>query len=114
VLTTEEIVGVQIAVREVTVDESITGYILDIVERSRRLESLEIGVSPRGALSLSRAAQARALLEGRDYCLPDDVKRLAVPVLAHRVIRRAALTASGGQDEREIIHEIVDQTPVPV
>jgi MoxR-like ATPase len=114
VLTTEEICGVQSAVREVTVDESITGYILDLVERSRRQESLEIGVSPRGGLSLSRAAQARALLEGRDYCLPDDVKRLAVPVLAHRVIRRAALTASGGQDEREIIQEIVDQTPVPV
>jgi MoxR-like ATPase len=64
-------------------------------------------------LGLSRAAQALALVDGRDYCLPDDVKRLAVPVLAHRVIRHAALMAAGGQDERAIIREIIEQTAVP-
>jgi MoxR-like ATPase len=114
VVGSEEVVGIQAAVREVRVDGDVTNYILDIVERTRGTEALEIGVSPRGGLSLSRAAQALALIEGRDYCLPDDVKRLAISVLAHRVIRRAALMAAGGRDEREIIREILDETPVPV
>ena len=114
VLTAAHVVELQAAVRAVRVAEAVTDYVLDIVERSREAEALEIGVSPRGGISLSRAAQALALIEGRDYCLPDDVKRLAVPVLAHRVIRRAALVAAGGQTERDIIREILDQTPVPV
>ena len=114
VLGADDVVAIQTAVRHVRVGDDVTDYILDIVERTRGRESLEIGVSPRGGLSLSRAAQALALVEGRDYCMPDDVKRLAVPVLAHRVIRRAALMATGGQDEREIIREILDETPVPV
>ena len=114
VLGADDVVAVQAAVRGVRVGDEVTDYLLDIVERTRRRDQLEIGVSPRGGLSLSRAAQALALIEGRDYCLPDDVKRLAVSVLAHRVIRRAALMAAGGQDEREIIRDILDETPVPV
>ena len=113
VLNAEEVVGIQAAVREVRVQDLITEYILDIVAATRQTDQLEIGVSPRGALGLSRAAQALALVHGRDYCLPDDVKRLAVPVLAHRVIRRAALMAAGGQDERAIIREILERTAVP-
>ncbi len=114
VLTGAEAVAIQAAVREVHVADAVTDYILDLVERSRQTEKLEIGVSPRGGLMLSRAAQALALIDGRDYCLPDDIKRLAVSVFAHRVIRRVALATAGGHDEREIIREIVDQTPVPV
>ena len=114
VLAGDEIVRIQAAVREVRVDPAITEYVLEIVARSRRAEKLDIGVSPRGGLALSRAAQALALVERRDYCLPDDVKRLAIPVLAHRVIRRAAHLAAGSSDERAIIREILDQTPVPV
>ena len=114
VLEGRDVLAVQAAVREVRVDDSITDYILDIVGRSRSDDDLEIGVSPRGGLSLSRAAQALALVEGRDYCLPDDVKRLAVPVLAHRVVRRASVAARGGRDERRIIRDIVDHTTVPV
>jgi len=114
VLTGDEVVGIQTAVREVRTDPALTDYVLDIVGRTRRTEALEIGVSPRGGLALARAAQALALVEGRDYCLPDDVKRLAVPVLAHRVIRRAAMVAAGGLDERAIIRQIVAETPVPV
>jgi len=113
VLDGDDVLAIQAAVREVRVEGDVTDYILDIVERTRRTDKLEIGVSPRGGLSLSRAAQAMALIEGRDYCLPDDVKRLAVPVLAHRVIRRAAV-AAGGQHEREIIRDILDETPIPV
>ena len=114
VLDSDEVVAVQAAVREVRVDEAISDYVLDIVSRTRAAEALEIGVSPRGGLALSRAAQALAFLDGRDYVLPDNVKDLAVPVLAHRVIRRASLAAGRSQSERAIIREIVASTPVPV
>lgn len=114
VLDGDDVVAIQEAVREVRVDDAIADYVLDIVARTRQSADLEIGVSPRGGLSLVRAAQALALIEGRDYVLPDDVKRLAVPVLAHRVIRRATSAAGRGKHEREIIHQIVSTTPVPV
>jgi len=114
VLTGDEVVAIQSSAREVRIEASITEYVLEIVSRTRQTDRLEIGVSPRGGLFLARAAQALALVEGRDYCLPDDVKRLAVPVLAHRVIRRAAMVAAGGQDERAIIRQILSETPVPV
>ena len=114
VLSAQEVVAIQAAVRHITMADAITDYILDLVARTRDTDKLEIGVSPRGGLCLSRAAQALALIDGRDFCLPDDVKSLAVSAFAHRTIRRAALAAAGGQDEREIIREIVDATPVPV
>ncbi|HPD13872.1 MAG TPA: MoxR family ATPase [Planctomycetota bacterium] len=114
VLDGPDVVALQAAVREVRVDDSISDYILEMVARSRQAPELEIGVSPRGGLALSRAAQALALLDGRGYVSPDDVKRLAVPVLAHRVIRRAALSAGKGATERQIIRQIVQATPVPV
>jgi len=113
VLDSGEVVAIQAAVRAVRVSDDVTDYVLEIVSRTREAPELEIGVSPRGGLALSRAAQALALLEGRDYVAPDDVKRLAVPVLAHRVIRRAG-AAGRGRDERAIIREIVASTPVPV
>ena len=70
----------------VRVDESLLDYVMSIVQATRRSEFLVIGASPRGSLALRRAAQALAYFEGRDYCIPDDIKRLALPVLAHRVI----------------------------
>ncbi len=114
VLDGDEVVAIQDAVRAVRVDDSVADYVLEIVSRTRGAAELEIGVSPRGGLSLSRAAQALALLEGRDYVLPDDVKRLAVAVLAHRVIRRPGLALGKGKGERDIVREIVNATPVPV
>lgn len=114
VLEGQEVLDIQEAVRGVRVDDSIAEYVLELVSRTRQCPELEIGVSPRGGLALSRAAQALALILGRDYVEPDDVKGLAVPVLAHRVIRRAALAAGRARHEREIIRQIVDTTPVPV
>ncbi len=114
VLDGDDVVDIQESVRQIRVDDSISDYVLEIVSRTRSSEELEIGVSPRGGLSLSRAAQALALIEGRNYVLPDDVKRLAVPILAHRVIRRASLGSARSRSEREIIAEIVGSAPVPV
>ena len=96
VLDCQQVAALQTAVRQVEVEDSINEYLLDIVQATRRCDELHVGVSTRGALALYRAAQAAALVAGRQYVVPDDVKRLAVPVLAHRVIpkglsaRRAA------------------------
>ncbi len=108
--------ALQDQVDQVRVDDLVLEYIMCLVEESRRTPQLELGVSTRGALALQRAARARAMLEQRTYVLPDDVKALAVPVLAHRV--HAAGTAEGllrANDEAEqIIAQIVEQVPVPV
>ena len=75
-----DVLAMQDAVSHIKVEESLLDYALEIVERTRQTEQLSLGVSPRGAVMLHRAAQARAFLEGRDFCLPDDFKRLIVPV----------------------------------
>jgi MoxR-like ATPase len=113
VLTSEEISQLQEAVRRVKVEESISGYLLDIVHATRNSEDLHVGVSIRGALALYRASQAAALVGGRDYVVPDDVKELAVPVLAHRVITKGYL--HGGQREaiEALIERLVNEVAVP-
>jgi MoxR-like ATPase len=113
VLTCEQIVSLQGDVRGVKVEDSINHYLLDIVEATRRCDDLHVGVSPRGALALYRAAQASALVAGREYVVPDDVKSLAVPVLAHRVISKGYL--HGGQREavEALIQRLVDEVHVP-
>jgi len=116
VLSAENVAQLQAQVGQVAVDEALVDYVLAIVEQTRRHELLALGVSPRGSQSLYRAAQALALVEGRDYALPDDVKRLTVPVFAHRVVvnTRAALTARGADLSDRILEEILTQTPVPL
>jgi MoxR-like ATPase len=113
VLTCEQIVMLQGDVRHVEVEDSINHYVLNIVEATRRCEDLHVGASPRGALALYRAAQASALVAGRNYVVPDDVKSLALPVLAHRVISKGYL--HGGQREavEALIQRLVDEVTVP-
>ncbi|MCS7182878.1 MAG: MoxR family ATPase [Thermoanaerobaculum sp.] len=115
VLEAGEVVELQTAVRRVRVADSLLRFVLELVQRTRHHPSLALGVSTRGALSLQRAAQALALLEGRDYVIPDDVVRVAVPVMAHRVILAGAngSGASQSEAERAVIQEIVATTPVP-
>jgi len=112
-LSCEQIVALQEAVRQVAVEDSINGYLLDIVQATRRCDELHVGTSIRGSLALYRAAQAAALVAGRQYVVPDDVKRLAVPVLSHRVITKSYL--HGGQREavEALIERLVDEVPVP-
>lgn len=112
-LTTGQVAQLQQAVRQVKVDEAINGYLLDIVHATRQNEDLHVGTSIRGTLALYRASQALALIEGRCYVIPDDVKRLAVPVLAHRVITKGYL--HGGQREaiEALIARLVDEISVP-
>jgi MoxR-like ATPase len=111
-----DVTAMQETVSRVRVDDSLLDYALDIIERTRQTEQLSLGVSPRGAVMLHRAAQARAFFEGRDYCLPDDFKRLIVPVFAHRVVvsSRYVSTQKKSEQAESILGEIVDTTRVPL
>ncbi len=111
-----EVLAMQESVKEVRVDDSLLDYALEIVERTRNSEQLNLGVSPRGVVMLHRAAQARALLEGRDYCLPDDYKRLILPVFAHRVVvsSRYVSTRKKSAQAEAILEEILETTRVPL
>ena len=116
VLTAAEVVRLQEQVLEVRVDEALVDYMLAIVERTRRHEQLSLGVSPRGAQALYRASQALALLERRSYVLPDDIKRLVIPVFAHRIIinTRALAGQRMPQQAERILQEILTQVEVPL
>lgn len=113
VLSSEQLAGIQKEVRDVTVDDSISDYILDITSATREHDELTLGVSTRGMLTMYRAVQSLALLEGRNYAIPDDVKRLAIPVLAHRVICGGVIREGQRQRARKVIQQILDTTPVP-
>ncbi len=111
-----EVLAMQDSVAQIKVDSSLHDYALDIVNRTRTSELLALGVSPRGTLMLQRAAQARAFLDGRDYCLPDDFKQLAVPVFSHRVVassRHASLQKKSETTE-SVLRDIVESVPVPL
>jgi MoxR-like ATPase len=111
-----DVLAMQEAVKQVKVDDSLLDYALEIVERTRTSEQLSLGVSPRGAVMLHRAAQARAFLEGRDFCLPDDFKQLILPVFAHRVVvsSRYVSTQRKSAQADAILDEILDTTRVPL
>ena len=113
VIECEQVVALQEAVRAVAVEASVSDYLLDIVERSRQTDELRVGVSTRGALSLYRASQALALIEGRTFVVPDDVKRLAPLVLSHRVILKGFLRTGQRDAAETVIRRLVEQTAVP-
>ena len=116
VLSGDDLVTLQDAVARVTVDDALVDYMLAIVERTRTHESLAMGVSPRGAQALFRATQALAAVEGRDYATPDDVKRLALPVFAHRVVvnSRVALAPRSTEAAERVLNEILTLVDVPL
>ena len=102
--------------QRVAVEDALVDYMLAIVEKTRNHESLALGVSPRGSQALYRAVQALAMLEGRDYAIPDDVKRLAVPLFAHRVVinTRTTLVPRRADVGERVIEEILSQVEVPL
>ena len=100
-------------IKQIRVDPSIEQYIVEIVQATREHNNVELGVSPRGTLALYRASQARAAVAGRAYVIPDDVKRLAQPVLAHRMIANS-MSSMHGHALEQIVDEVVHSVPVPV
>lgn len=112
VVTTDDLRDAQTAVKDVYVDELVYSYIVDIVRATREHADVYLGSSPRGSLGLFRASQALAAVNGNDYVLPDDVKRLAEPVLSHRMIVSPAARIRN-VDTRGIVEEILGSVPVP-
>jgi MoxR-like ATPase len=116
VLSAEDLLDLQHCASKIGVDEMLVDYMLAIVEKTRTHESLALGVSPRGAQALYRATQALAMLEGRDYVIPDDVKRLVIPVFAHRIAinARASLAQRSSELSERILQEILTLVEVPL
>jgi MoxR-like ATPase len=112
VVSQSELVELQASVQQVRVAEKLTDYLLAIAETTRRGGEFLLGVSTRGAQSLYRAVQALALAEGRNYAVPDDVQRLAVPVLAHRVVLKRG--AGDLESTRKAVERVIASTPVPL
>jgi MoxR-like ATPase len=113
VLDALQLKELQAEVRDVRVDDAINDYLLEIVSRTRRNEDLALGVSTRGAITLYRAVQGLAFTEGRNYAVTDDVKRLVVPVLAHRTICRGPMRFAQRARAQSILEQILQKTPVP-
>jgi MoxR-like ATPase len=113
VLDAADVVELQEAAELVHADDSVVDYVLAIVSATRRSRLLALGVSPRGSLALLRAARAHALADARDFLVPDDVKRLAVPALAHRVLLAGPAQDGSGAGAEAVIRAIVQDVPVP-
>ena len=116
VIRAPELLDLQEQSRKVKVDDALLDYILAIVEKTRTHEALALGVSPRGSQALYRAAQAKAMIEGRGYVIPDDIKQLAGPVFSHRVVlnSRAALGPRRSDLGDRVIEQILSQIDVPL
>lgn len=116
ILTPEDVLDLQERVEEVRAEESLVDYLMEIVRRTRTAPGVRIGVSPRGAIALFRAARAFALTHGRDFLVPDDIRDLVHPCLAHRILPTGTSPASAEAHRlaETLLDEIVDQVPVPV
>lgn len=114
VLTAEDVRRLSEQVNEVRLDEAITQYVIEIANRTRGDRTLVAGVSPRGAIHLTRAARAHAMVDGRDYATPDDIKAVAVSVLSHRVVeKRSRASQDGRAASGQILRKILQEIPVP-
>ena len=112
--TAEKILEAREAARRITVSDAIKDYIIALAEATRTADSVRLGVSTRGALQLMRAAQVRAGSDGRDFVIPDDVKAVAAPMLAHRIIPRSQSTIRAGDTGENIISLLLDTVPAPI
>ena len=116
VMSSHEVTELQRAVATVSVDDALVQYLMRIVAATRDSEMLDLGVSPRGTLALFRAAQALALVEERTYCIPDDIKRLVVPVFAHRIVVSSRFSSSlrRSEEAEAVLNEILKTVSVPL
>lgn len=113
VLSLDELLSLQEHVKDVFVEDSVKKYIVEIIRRTRNHRAVYLGASPRGALALMKTAQAYALLNHRDYIVPDDVKYMAPFVLSHRLLLKSEARFGGLQAE-EVVNEVLERVQVPV
>jgi MoxR-like ATPase len=114
VMTTEDVLALQGQAAQIKVDPALMDYLMDIVEASRSHDLLRVGISPRGSLALMQASQALALVEGRDFVTPDDIKSLVIPVCAHRIITRNHLSNGDISTARHALEQVLQKVPSPV
>ncbi len=117
VVTSEDVIRLADMVERVKVETVLLDYLMEIVSESRKERTLTLGISPRGAIHLFRASQAVALMEGRNYAIPDDLQSVLVPVLSHRIIPSGSYTSAPAERRRmaeQVMKEILDRIPVPV
>jgi MoxR-like ATPase len=114
VMTTDEVLSLQGQAAQIKVAPALVDYLLDIVEATRSHELLHVGISPRGSLALMQASQALALVEGRDFVTPDDIKAMVLPVCAHRVITRNHLSNGDVKTATHVLQQILQKIPSPV
>jgi len=112
VISVEELLAAQEAIKSVHVSQSLREYIVRLVRRTRDHSDVYLGASPRGSLALFRGGQARAALEGRDFVLPDDIKALAVSALAHRLILAPGARLREQKSEA-VVTQLLEEIPVP-
>ncbi len=113
VISLERIKQLQTQARSIRFDESLVNYLLDIVHATRDSTLVQVGVSTRGAIAYYHAAQALALVEDRDHVIPDDIKRLAIPVLAHRIVPRGSLPGADRSGAEEFVNKLLSDIVVP-
>jgi MoxR-like ATPase len=113
VMSGQDVVEMQDRVPDVKIDPSLVEYVLDLVEATRHSDDLHLGVSPRGALALTQAAQAAAVLSGRDYVTPDDVKQLFLPVCGHRVVSKTYLHNGDANATVRVLQTVLDKVTAP-
>jgi MoxR-like ATPase len=109
----EEVVSIQNKVDEVKINDDLVDYMIAIATATRQAEDLQVGVSPRGALALAQAARATALLDHRDYCIPEDVVSNVLPVCAHRVVSRTYMHDGDTNATRRIMQQVLETVPSP-
>lgn len=113
VMSADEVIAIQNLVDEVRMDDSLIEYVIALATATRAAEDLQVGVSPRGGLALAQAARAMALLNGRDYCIPEDVVSNVLPVSAHRVVGRMSMHDGDATSTRRIIQQVLETVPSP-
>jgi len=113
VASVEDISEAQQAYAKVAVHDDVLDYLLRIVERTRTLDEVLVGVSPRGSQALLRASQVHAVLKGRDFVTPDDIKAMAKPVLAHRLVLRSTMRFGTEDLEHKLLDAVLNEVPVP-
>ncbi|MGN8647369.1 AAA family ATPase [Gracilibacillus sp. HCP3S3_G5_1] len=112
IITVEDIVEMQQIYSQVDISEDVLGYLIDVVEQTREHDSLALGVSPRGSQALLKAVQVYALLQGRTYVIPDDIKKMVKPVLGHRIVLNQKIGVKQGETDT-VLADILRQVPVP-
>jgi MoxR-like ATPase len=115
VLTARDVLDLQAEVARIMVEESVVRFMLSVVQATREHDLIQLGASPRSSVSYYEACQARAMVEGRDYVTPDDVKQMAIPILSHRILvkSRDGNPIASAKARARVIQEIVKQTPAP-